>query len=224
MKTADGKIIVDDEYGLPISAAEKKLVPKANYDYSIGISNTFTYKFVSLSTDIDIRQGGLIYSRTKDVQMFTGNLIETTYNNRRPFVIPNSVIAIDDIDGLIDSDQSAIYDYIENTIPIKDNTLVYYWMEGGDKLNEAFLIPRSFIKLRRVALTFEAPKSFYSKLGMSNLSITFYGNNLMLITPPENHHIDPESSTFGNDLESRYGEFSVLPPVKVYGMSLKIVF
>lgn len=221
--TAQGQIIVNDN-GLPIAASEKKIVPKANFDYSIGISNTFNYKFLTLSMDIDIRQGGLIYSRTKDVQMFTGNLIETTYNDRRPFVVPNSVQAVKDIDGIMDEDGSDKYDYVENSTPITNKTIVSYWMNGGDKLDEAFLLPRSFIKLRRLAFTIDVPKSIYSKIGMSNLSLTFYGNNLLLITPPENHHIDPESSTFGNDLESRYGEFSVLPPVKVYGMAIRIVF
>jgi len=221
--TAQGNIIVN-KHGLPIAAAEKKLVPKANYDYSVGINNTINYKFLTLSMDVDIRQGGLIYSRTKDVQMFTGNLIETTFNDRRPFVIPNSVVAIDDVDGTMDDDGSAKYDYKENSTPITDNTIVSYWMNGGDKLDEAFLLPRSFVKLRRLSLTIDLPKTFYSKIGISNMSLTFYGNNLLLLTPSENHHIDPESSTFGNDLESRYGEFSVLPPVKVYGMALKIVF
>ena len=38
-----------------------------NYDYQMGVSTTLKYKGVSLSADLDIRQGGVMYSRTKDI-------------------------------------------------------------------------------------------------------------------------------------------------------------
>lgn len=33
----------------------------------MGVSTTLKYKGVSLSADLDIRQGGVMYSRTKDI-------------------------------------------------------------------------------------------------------------------------------------------------------------
>ena len=44
-----------------------------------------------LGIDFDIRQGGVMYSRTKDINYFTGNAIQTAYNDRNPLIVPNSV-------------------------------------------------------------------------------------------------------------------------------------
>jgi len=222
-KTAQGEIVVDGD-GQPVPAAEKGIIPSANFDYTMGLTNTFRYKNISLSVDFDIRQGGLIYSRTKDISLFTGNLIETTYNDRRPFIVPNSVQAVTDVDGEMDADGSADDDFIENTTPIADDGLVTYWSNGYDKLDEAFLLPRSFTKLKRVVLRYALPGSLINRLPLSGVTVSVFGNNLLLWTPAENHHIDPESSTFGNDLESRYGEFSVYPPTRSFGASLNLTF
>ena len=63
-----------------------------NYKYTMGINNTFTYKGVSLSVDVDIRQGGKMYSRTKSISYFTGNAMQTAYNSRNPWIVPNTVV------------------------------------------------------------------------------------------------------------------------------------
>lgn len=222
-KTATGQIVVGTD-GLPVPAAEKAIVPKAAFDYSMGVTNTFGYKNISFSFDFDIRQGGLLYSRTKDIASFTGNLIETLYNDRQPFIIPNSVNAVADVDGLMDADGSADEDYIENVYQVNGGALVYYWGDGATQLDRAFLIPRSFIKLKRVVLSYTLPKSLLGKLPLQDVAISVFGNNLLLWTPAENHYIDPESSSFGNDLESRYGEFSVNPPTRSFGVNLRLVF
>ena len=35
-----------------------------------------------------------MFSRTKDINYFVGNAIQTIYNERNPFIIPNSVIEV----------------------------------------------------------------------------------------------------------------------------------
>jgi len=223
-KTADGKIVVNAGTGQPVAAAEKAIIPKAAFDYMVGISNIFSYKGLTLAFDFDIRKGGLIYSRTKDISLFTGNLKETTYNNRDPFVVLNSVNAIDDLDGVMDADGSATEDFVPNSTPIADDGLVTYWMNGYDKLDEAMLLPRDFVKLKRLSLGYTFNFNWMNTIGMENLTVSVFGNNLLLWTPEENYLIDPESSTFGNDLESKYGEFSVNPPTRSVGVNLNIVF
>ena len=222
-KTATGEIVVDDD-GQPVAAAEKALIPKAAYDYMVGVVNTVTWKGLRFSFDVDVRQGGLIYSRTKDINLFTGNLAETVYNNRDPFIVPNSVRAIPDEDGEMDADGSYEEDYITNDIPIKDDQLVTYFSNGQDKLDEAMLLPRSFVRLKRVTLGYTFEPSFLTEVGIKSLTLSAYGNNLMLWTPAENYLIDPEASTFGNDLESKYGEFSANPPTRHIGVNVNLRF
>lgn len=51
-----------------------------------------------------------MYSRTKDINYFTGNAIQTAYNDRNTMIVPNSVNEIINKDGSIS--------YVENTTPI----------------------------------------------------------------------------------------------------------
>ena len=64
-----------------------------NPDWIGGVTTSFSWKGLSLSAALDIRKGGYMFSRTKNLMQFTGNGYMTTYNDRNPFVIPNSVYA-----------------------------------------------------------------------------------------------------------------------------------
>ena len=55
-------------------------------------------------------------------------------------------------------------------------------------------------------------------------SYIVFGNNLMLWTPKSNTFIDPETSTFGNDLEGNYGEFSANPSSRKFGFNVQVKF
>ena len=82
-----GQIIVDSK-GLPQNTDQMVRIGSINYDYMMGIGNVLKYRDFSLSFDFDIRQGGLMFSRTHDITYFTGNAIQTAYNDRNPFVVP----------------------------------------------------------------------------------------------------------------------------------------
>ncbi|WP_430935143.1 SusC/RagA family TonB-linked outer membrane protein [Saccharicrinis sp. 156] len=212
----EGQIIVNSGTGRPIAADEKKVIEGADYDFTMGITNTFSYKNVSLSMDLDIREGGLMYSRTADINYFTGNAIQTTYNDRHTFIVPNSVNEIDNGDGT--------YSYVENTTPISKEDMDDYFADGADKLDETWLVDRSFVKLKRVALTYDMPKKWFETLPITGATLTAYGNNLLLYTPKENTFIDPETTTFGNDLVGKFGEFTANPTTRSWGFNLKLNF
>jgi TonB-linked SusC/RagA family outer membrane protein len=209
----NGHIVVNSTTGLPVQTDEMEWIGKMDYDYELGISNSITYKNFSLGFDIDIRQGGLMYSRTKDINYFVGNAIQTTYNDRNPFIVPNSVIA--NADGT----------FSENTTFISVANQGEYWTEGGTNMSSDFLIDKSYIKLRSVSLSWEMPKEMLKDLGfIQGARISLYGNNLLLFTPATNTFIDPEVSTFGNDLTGKFGEFSANPTTRKIGFNVMLKF
>lgn len=212
--TESGQVIVNPSTGRPLTATEKEIIGDSDYDYTMGITNSFSYKNVTLTADLDIRQGGYMYSRTKDINYFTGNVTQTTYNDRNTFIIPNSVI----------EDPNNAGSYIENTTPISKEDMDDYFSDGADKLDKTWLVSKSFVKLRRVALTYNLPKNLIANTPFKGISVTAYGNNLALWTPAENNLIDPEITTFGNDLQGKYGEFTANPSSRSWGLNLKLNF
>jgi TonB-linked SusC/RagA family outer membrane protein len=211
----DGNIIVDNS-GVPIAADEFAYVGDMNYDYELGLGSVVSYKNLSFSFDFDIRQGGLMYSRTKDINYFVGNAIQTTYNDRNTFIIPNSVQEIDNGDGT--------YNYVENTIPVASSDITNYFGDGADMLGSQFLVDKSFVKLRSVTLGYSLPSRWINNTFLGDVRISLFGNNLLLWTPASNTYIDPELTSFGNDLEGNYGEYTANPSTRQYGFNLSVKF
>lgn len=212
MRTESGQVIVNPTTGLPIENPELQYAGNVNHDFEMGVNTSLNYKGFTLSASFDWRQGGQMYSRTKDINYFTGNAKQTTYNGRNPFIIPNSVVELPD------------GSYAENTTAISVANMDEYFDGGGALLDESWLIDRSYIKLRSLVLSYDLPKAWVSRIKLQGVKLSAFGNNLFVWTPADNSFIDPEMTSFGNDFESRFGEFSANPTSRNMGLSLNVKF
>ena len=218
-RTEEGNLIVDAT-GMPILSTEVKDTGKnMNNDWTGGVATSFTYKDFTLSATLDVRKGGYMFSRTKNLMQFTGNGVATTYNKRRPFIIPNSVVANED--GT----------YSENTTPINqlDGTYQTYFNDYGYGAGgEAYLIDRSFVKLRNISLTWNVPQKWVRAMSLSGLSVTAFCNNVFTWTASDNNFIDPESTTVSQssygDLATQFGELYANPSCRIFGCNLSVKF
>ncbi|MBR6867931.1 MAG: SusC/RagA family TonB-linked outer membrane protein [Prevotella sp.] len=209
--TDDGKLIVG-ESGLPLLTDEVKDTGKnVNPDWTGGVTTSLSAYGFTLSASLDIRKGGYMFSRTKNLMQFTGNGEATTYNERRPFVIPNTVYA----------------DGTENTTPIYLNNSSYqdYFNNyGAGEGGEFYLMDRSFVKMRNLTLAYTLPKSIVSKIYLSDVTLSLFANNLFTWTHKSNRYIDPETSSYGNDLEGLFGELYSNPACRNFGFNVGVKF
>jgi hypothetical protein len=183
----------------------------------MGLVNNLKYKGLTFGFSFDFRKGGLMYSRTADLSYFTGNAWMTTYNDRRPFIIPGSVTESFDNTG------KPIY--TSNTIPYREvNTDTYYYTSSNKTSIYRRIFDRSFLKLRDITLSYSLPKTWASKIASSGLTVGVYATNILLWVPKENLFVDPESSNLGNDIASEMGEFGTTPQSRQYGITLKASF
>lgn len=207
----DGGIVVDAN-GVPVAASDKLLdtLNSSQQNYILGISNSFSWKGFNLGFTFDIRNGGLMFSRTADINFFTGNTVKTTYNDRKPFIVPNSVQKVDNGDGT--------FTYVENDIAVDPAHMDDY--HRAIALERQNIIDKSFTKLREVNLSYTLPASTLEKLPFAGLQVSLIGRNLFLWTPVDNQFIDPEVTTFGNGIGADFGEFSANPTTRSYGFAL----
>ena len=212
-RTENGSIVVDNR-GIPIASPSPEVYGDTQYDYTLGIINEFSYKNLSLGFTLDIREGGLMYSRTASITRFTGNSITTTYNNREPFIVPNSVQQVVADDGTTN--------FVENTTPVSVANMDNYYSSSA--LSRGDVIDKSFVKLREIVLNYSMSQSVLDRLPVDALSFSIVGRNLFIWTPESNQYIDPEVSTFGTDLSSQFGEFSASPSTRSIGFSIKTRF
>jgi TonB-linked SusC/RagA family outer membrane protein len=212
-KTDDGKIIVSAN-GIPVATSTEEEYGSFQHDYTMGFNTQFNYKGVYLAASFDYRKGGLFFSRTADINDFVGNNIRTAYNDRRPFVVPNSVRETKDASG------KTIY--VENTTPISIQNINTYYNGGGMEGGASYLIDKTSFRVREIVLGYHLPKSLYKKTPISNIDISLIGYNLLLWLPKTNTFIDPDVTTFGNSIEGEFGEFSSYPATRSWGISLKV--
>ena len=202
MRDAAGHIVVDDN-GLPIRAAEQTVLGNYNPDWVGGISNTFTYKRVSLSLSFDGQWGGNVYSVTKWFGDYAGVLQETLAGrevdwNDPGYLVPNGVYQ----DGTPDTTHVNAQDYFENT---------FYAQEGG-------IVDATYLKLRDLRLAVALPDKWANVLGFSGATLAIVGHNLMLWD--KQNIIDPETAF---DTGNRQGvENGQLPSARSIGFSLSV--
>ena len=218
--TPDGRPVVNSD-GLPLSSPAREILGDSNYKYTMGGTTSLTWKGLTLFASLDVRQGGLMYSRTSEMLYFTGNAVQTTDNDRQPFIVPNSVQNI----GTTDAPE-----YIENTTPIAggDGNMNLYYSQtySAGQFGKLNLIDKSFVKLRELSLSYNLPMKLIPNTPISSIDISVIGRNLLLWTPKSNTFTDPESTTFGDEagLGAGYGEYGAMPTTRSYGFSVRLTF
>lgn len=207
-----GDVIVNSNGFLTTDANDKTTVGSSAPDFIMGFNTRLKYKGFTLSATADWHKGGHMYSYTAQLMYFVGNATNTVFNDRQPFVVPNSVKIVNGT-------------YVENNNPVRSDQMSYFYSDSYTKGQFAnFIIPKDYLKLREIVLSYTLPKTFISKLGLAQVDLSLIGRNLFMWTPKGNNYVDPETTNYGNDITSEFGEFAALPSTRSLGGGIKIVF
>lgn len=219
MKDDQGRTIVN-ESGFPQTTLESEVIGSIQGDYQIGIINSFKYKNFDFGFTFDIRQGGLMYSGTADLNYFVGNATQSLYNNRQPWVLQNSVkLNPNYVAG-------STPQYIENdiVIDVSNNNNPLYYPSYNLASERDRIISKSYVKLRDMYLNYKIPGKFLSSVKLKDATIGLMGHNLLMWTPVENNFVDPEVTSYGNDFEGEMGEFRTGSSSRSFAVVLKLKF
>lgn len=245
VRDANGNVVVDAN-GLPKISTTNKTLGKFTPDWTGGISNTFSYRSLSLSFLIDASVGGSIFSNTNKTGKYTGVLANTLSgrdaehgglwyytdamgNNVR---LPESPSYSVSSDGLYYAQVNG-----QSTRVYQDGIMVEGVTESGSKneevvsaekyyhriysIAEANVYDASYVKLREVALGYRLPRLWTQKLHLQEASVTLTGRNLWTIYKSV-PNIDPESAlTTGN---AQGVEAYSLPTTRSFGVNLSVKF
>lgn len=215
---AAGQYIVNADTGLYEVSNDLQKIGNSQRDFVMGLQNTFKYKNFNLGFSLDWKQGGEFYSYTKRLSHFTGNGIETIYNNRNPFIVPNSV------NEHVDPVTKEVT-YTENTTAIAgDKVSAFYNTSNNPGIEPTHVIDKTYIRLREININYNFPSSFTKNMGLNKMTLGIYGRNLFMWTPGDNPYTDPEVGTYGTGVLSDFGEFGSNPSQRSLGGVLKLSF
>ncbi|MEI9808059.1 MAG: SusC/RagA family TonB-linked outer membrane protein [Bacteroidota bacterium] len=202
-----GNIVIDASTGLRKTVADQNL-GDLYPEWTMGINNTFSYKNLSLSFLVDIREGGVIYSNTSSV-LRTSGLAKETAINRDKIIIDPGVI----LDPVTNK-------FIPNTVPVQ--SMQDYWSQFTSANTEGNIYNASYVKLREVRVSYRLPSSILGKVKfIKGLELGLEARNLWIIKSYV-PHIDPEVNLFGSASLGEAVEFNSVPSSRSYGVNLRI--
>jgi len=209
--TADGHAIVDATTGLPI--ATTKPVYKGSFQpkFIASWGTDLSWKGLKLHALFTTKQGGEFFSRTKMNTDFNGTSLESTVNNRNPYVWNNSV-----------SQVGTTNNYVTNTT--KFSPYIYYTNIESNNLPAQGLVDASFVRLQELALSYKIPQKYYKRSPFGSLEAGLFGNNLLLWTAKSNKYDDPEANSGGATSNAQGLNYTARPTLRNYGISVKVTF
>ncbi len=203
-RTEDGQLIFRNGY--PYNLPGQHVIGNITPDWTGGILNAITFKGVTVSALVDIKQGGNIYDMGSSLGRQNG-VLEESLEGREEGVIGLGV-------KNIGSSESP--NYVPNDVVASTRTFMTYY--SGRQYHEAAVMDGSYVKLREATITYRLPGKWFEKNFLESVTVSAIGRNLAIFHKNA-RHIDPEISSA--DLGFNSGQ---LPSTRSVGFSVNVKF
>ncbi len=223
VRDKSGNLIIDDNvndefYGYPIPATATTKLGSIQAKWTMGITNTLTYKGLSFSFLIDIKHGGQMWNGTVGALDFFG-MSKETENRNKDYVWKGVMGHVDPTTGAVVSTGKV------NTQKVKLDENWRFWDGYGSGFtgpSSPYIQDAGWVRLRTITLSYDFKKAVVKNVTwIKHLNLYFTGYNLWLSTPYTG--IDPETSLLGAANAQGFDYFN-MPGTKSYTVGLKVGF
>ena len=198
-----------------ISEKTNEIIGDATPDWTGSIINNLRYKNLSLGFQIDVREGGDVYSQDMAFGLATGLYQETAGLNELGNPVRNTPASGGGIilpgvkaDGTPNDIRTQMRNYT--------NALGYY---GGPEAMHVY--DGSFVKLRNVSLSYRLPEKYFASSVVDGVTFSLIGRNLWIIHK-NMPYSDPEAALGAGN--ARGFQNGAHPTFKEFGASVKVEF
>jgi TonB-linked SusC/RagA family outer membrane protein len=215
VRDGNDNLVIDPSTGLPYTEPLEANIGNPFPDWLGGLRNTFTFKGLSLTALLDVRQGQSVWCGTIARLHKIGRTAESA-DRERMYVIPGVLATGTDADGNPipgtepNNVEISAYDYFSNYIG--DNSSV---------AKEQSIYDGSWIRLREVGLSYKF--NFRDKIPViKGLDLGFTGRNLWLKT--DYPGVDPETSLLGAGSNLNGWDYFNMPGSRSYIFTIRVDF
>ena len=205
LRDANGEFVVNAN-GNYVQDTQDGIIGDPNPDFLMNLSNTLTFKNLSLNFLINYTQGGDIYSSTISTLLGRG-LITETLDRESTFILPG----VQQSSGL------------PNDVQINNST--YYFSNVLFGPSELQVYDASVVRLTEISLSYNLPSKYLDHSPLGSLSLTASGFNLYYnaFNTPEGANFDPNTSGLGVGNGVGF-DYINGPSTRRYGFSVKVTF
>ncbi len=204
-----------DASGYPlIDSSPNRRIGKVNPNWRAGLTNTFTYKNLSLSATFSGQLGGNCYSVTNFSLSYQGKL-KNSLEGRYDGLVVGGVRAVTASDGTVT--------YTKNNT-VTSNIQTYYNSKVWNRDNtEENTFSTSYLKLNELRLDYKCPAKVCRQIrGLQNASLGVFATNVFCITDFPQY--DPEAGMLSGSEIHKGIEAMSFPMTRSYGVNLKLSF
>jgi TonB-linked SusC/RagA family outer membrane protein len=200
----NGEFLVNSQGSYDITYGTNE-IGNANADWLLNISNTVTYKNLSMSFLVNHVHGGDVFTYSVATLLGRGVLKETA-DRAQSFILPG-----------VQADGTP------NSVMINNST--YYFSNVLYGPDEMLVYDASVWRLAEISLTYKVPQSLLNKTPFGSIDLTASGYNLWYdaYNTPDGANWDPNIAGTGVG-NGRGFDYLNGPSAKKYGLSLKLSF
>ncbi|MBS1660830.1 MAG: SusC/RagA family TonB-linked outer membrane protein [Bacteroidetes bacterium] len=222
----NGQPVINATTGAYTKASGLVDIGNTNADWMGGINNTFTYKNLSLSFLVDVRQGGQVYSLDLDYGASGGLTPHTAGKNS----------AGGDVRGSLASGGGMIFEGVnpdgkKNTTRVDMSDFskgLFTFSSIYSETAQTYVYDASYVKLRELTLAYSLPKSIMDKFSyVKGVEVSLTGKNLWIIHK-NLPYSDPEQGVANNGTAGQNGSIGfqsgAYPVFRTFGFNLKVKF
>ncbi|MDG1760153.1 MAG: SusC/RagA family TonB-linked outer membrane protein [Flavobacteriaceae bacterium] len=203
-RNENGEFLVNSQGSYDITYGTNE-IGNANADWLLNISNTISYKNLSMSFLVNHVHGGDVFTYSVATLLGRGVLKETA-DRAQSFVLPG-----------VQADGTP------NSVMINNST--YYFSNVLYGPDEMLVYDASVWRLAEISLTYKVPQSLLNKTPFGSIDLTASGYNLWYdaYNTPDGANWDPNIAGTGVG-NGRGFDYLNGPSAKKYGLSLKLTF
>ncbi|MDB5025168.1 MAG: hypothetical protein JWP78_2923 [Mucilaginibacter sp.] len=211
VRDPQGHPIVNANSGNPTLNNNLTNAGRTTPKYLLGLTQTVSYKFITLSVTSEFRTGNVIYNQGLLQATAAGTSLLSASSGRQQFVFPNSVI------------QTSPGVYTKNTSTLTSDGGINFFDSGAFyTAGSTYVTSAAFWKLREADLAFNLSSFVKKSRFVKGATFSLIGRNLFMWRPKSNNWSDPEfASTSGNAIGYSTNQ---LPPTRFFGANLSLTF
>ncbi|MBM6992609.1 MAG: SusC/RagA family TonB-linked outer membrane protein [Prevotella sp.] len=223
-----GQILIDPATGLPQYDKTNHVLGNASWDWTGGLTTTFTYRNLSLSAIFDTKVGADLYSMSARSSFESGKAKETLEGREAWYESEEARMAAGIAKGaanwkptggfvapgVIDNGDGT---YRPNDIVINPED---YWMNVSRNAPAMFIYDNSYVKCREITLSYTVPQRWLKSM-VKAMTVSMVARNPFIVWK-NIPNIDPDSNY--NNTTGMGLEYGSLPSRKSYGVNVNIKF
>ncbi|MDE5678551.1 SusC/RagA family TonB-linked outer membrane protein [Phocaeicola sp.] len=191
-------------------------------DWTLGWSNSISYKNFTLSFSIDGRVGGVGHSSTEQAMWNSGVHIDSDNQWRYDEVVNGLTNFVGEgvkiVSGSVDYDSNGNITrddrvFAPNDVPVSYEAYMKNMNPYIGTVVRQNVYDKTFFKLRDLSLTYQLSETACSKVGLKGAALSFVGQNLLMWTK-EFRFADPDAAS--DNLSS--------PSIRYVGFNVKLDF